>query len=132
MALFPTNGPAGFPIGTDVTLNLAKKRAATASSTEAPNYPKGAVDGYVDDSGRWKSASVAGPHTLTVTLLDPEGAARAFGEGGPLQATFTSPSGQGTATLALNAFRYGIAPAAPTDTTSTDTTSTDTTTTTSP
>jgi len=44
----------------------------------------------------------AGPHTLTVTLLDPEGAARAFGEGGPLQATFTSPSGQGTATLALN------------------------------
>jgi hypothetical protein len=47
-------------------------------------------------------AAEAGQHTLTVSLLDPEGAARAFGPGGPLQATFTSPSGQGTATLALN------------------------------
>jgi hypothetical protein len=44
----------------------------------------------------------AGQHTLTVSLLDPEGAARAFGASGPLQATFTSPAGQGTATLALN------------------------------
>jgi hypothetical protein len=44
----------------------------------------------------------AGQHTLTLSLLDPEGAARASGAGGPLQATFTSPSGQGTATLALN------------------------------
>jgi hypothetical protein len=44
----------------------------------------------------------AGQHALTLSLLDPEGAARAFGAGGPLQATFTSPSGQGTATLALN------------------------------
>ena len=68
LALYPTNGPAGFPIGTDVTLNLARKRAASASSTEDPNYPKGAVDGYVDDSGRWKGAAVAGPHTLTIEL----------------------------------------------------------------
>jgi len=44
----------------------------------------------------------AGQHALTLSLLDPEGAARAFGAGGPLQATFTSPTGQGTATLALN------------------------------
>src|SRR5947207_2133134 len=44
----------------------------------------------------------AGQHTLTLSLLDPEGAARPFGAGGPLQATFSSPSGQGTATLALN------------------------------
>ena len=44
----------------------------------------------------------AGQHTLTLSLLDPEGAARAFGAGGPLQATFSSPAGQGTATLALN------------------------------
>src|SRR5262249_57332549 len=47
-------------------------------------------------------AGEAGQHTLTLSLLDPEGAARAFGAGGPLQATFSSPAGQGTATLALN------------------------------
>jgi len=44
----------------------------------------------------------AGQHTLTLSLLDPDGAAHAFGAGGPLQATFSSPAGQGTATLALN------------------------------
>ena len=44
----------------------------------------------------------AGQHTLTLSLLDPEGADRAFGAHGPLQATFSSPAGQGTATLALN------------------------------
>lgn len=68
LALFPTNGPAGFPIGTDVTLNLGKKRAASATSTEEPSFPKGAVDGYVDDSARWKGAAVAGPHALTLEL----------------------------------------------------------------
>jgi Family of unknown function (DUF6941) len=47
-------------------------------------------------------AAEAGPHTLTLSLLDPQGAALAFGAGGPLEATFSSPNGQGTATLALN------------------------------
>jgi hypothetical protein len=47
-------------------------------------------------------AAEAGHHTLTLSLLDPQGAARPFGAGGPLQATFSSPAGQGTATLALN------------------------------
>jgi len=47
-------------------------------------------------------AAEAGQHTLTLSLLDPEGAARPFGAGGPLQAGFTSPAGEGTATLALN------------------------------
>jgi hypothetical protein len=44
----------------------------------------------------------AGQHTLTLSLLDPEGAAHPFAAGGPLQAGFSSPAGQGTATLALN------------------------------
>jgi hypothetical protein len=44
----------------------------------------------------------AGQHTLTLSLLDPEGAAHAFAADGPLQASFSSPVGQGTATLALN------------------------------
>jgi hypothetical protein len=48
------------------------------------------------------AAPEAGQHTLTLTLLDPGGAARAFGGGGALEAGFSSPAGQGTATLALN------------------------------
>jgi len=49
---------AEYPLGTDVSLNLAKKRPAVASSTEKGFYPGLAVDGYAgnDDSG-WKSAS---------------------------------------------------------------------------
>jgi len=47
-------------------------------------------------------ADEAGQHTLTLALLDPEGATRPFGPGGPLEANFTSPAGEGTATLALN------------------------------
>src|SRR5438445_10440940 len=44
----------------------------------------------------------AGQHTLTLTLLDPEGAARAFGPRGALEASFISPHGPGPAALALN------------------------------
>jgi hypothetical protein len=40
-------------------------------------------------------AAEAGHHTLTLSLLDPQG-------GPPLRATFSSPAGEGTATLALN------------------------------
>jgi hypothetical protein len=71
IALFPTNGPAGYPLGTDVTLNLAKKRLAVGSSVDGTSYGKGAVDGYVEnDLGRWKSANVNGPHTLEVDLQE--------------------------------------------------------------
>ena len=37
-----------------------------------------------------------------MTLLDPEGATRSFGPRDALEASFTSPNGPGTATLALN------------------------------
>jgi len=52
--------------------------------------------------------SEAGDHRLALTLLGPDGAVRSFGHdpsGGDrtgLEATFTSPPGEGTATLALN------------------------------
>ena len=46
--------------------------------------------------------SEAGPHTLSVSLLDPNGAPRAFGEATSFEARFASPDGDGTATLALN------------------------------
>lgn len=71
IALFPTNGPAGFPFGTDVTLNLAKKRLAVGSTVDGASHGRGAVDGYVEnDLGRWKSASGNGPHTLEVDLQE--------------------------------------------------------------
>ena len=44
----------------------------------------------------------AGAHTLGVSLLDPAGAPRPFGEGTSFEARFVSPDGEGTATLALN------------------------------
>src|SRR5205809_6250383 len=47
-------------------------------------------------------AAEAGQHTLTLTLLDPQGAARAFGPRPALEASFTSPPGPRTPTLALN------------------------------
>ncbi|HYJ61266.1 MAG TPA: hypothetical protein VE032_07380 [Actinomycetota bacterium] len=48
------------------------------------------------------AAAEAGPHTLTISLLDPAGAPRPLGTEGSLRAGFATPAGDGTATLALN------------------------------
>jgi len=70
LALFGTNNPSGYPIGTDVTLNVAKSRPVTASSTDGIHYAKGAVDGFAgEDFGGWQTADVTGSHTLDVDLL---------------------------------------------------------------
>lgn len=62
LALFPPNVVGGveqgFPLGTDVNLNLALKRTATASSAQLANtngagYPKNAIDGFLDNRSRW-------------------------------------------------------------------------------
>jgi hypothetical protein len=44
----------------------------------------------------------AGPHTLSISLLDPNGEPRLFGDKPSFDANFASPEGEGTATLALN------------------------------
>jgi hypothetical protein len=44
----------------------------------------------------------AGTHTLAISLLDPTGAPRLFGDRPSFEAGFASPDGPGTATLALN------------------------------
>src|SRR3954462_6964454 len=44
----------------------------------------------------------AGAHTLSISLVDPKGEARSFGDKPSFEATFASPDGEGTATLALN------------------------------
>ena len=62
LALFPPNivggAEQGHPLATDVNLNLAFKRPATASSaqlvnTNGPGYVKNAFDGFLDNRSRW-------------------------------------------------------------------------------
>lgn len=68
IALFATNG-APSPIGTDVSLNVAKKCSITASSVAGTNFAKLAIDGYAgSDFGWWQTANINGPHTLEVTF----------------------------------------------------------------
>ena len=59
----------GYPIGTDVNVNVAHKRPATASSINGTNYAIKAVDGYVDDSSRWLCNSGAAGEWLEIDLL---------------------------------------------------------------
>ena len=106
LALFATNGPAGFPLGTDVTLNLAKKRRVTVSSVDGTSYGKGAVDGYVqNDLGRWKSANANGPHTLEVDLQESTrlGSAHLYlgSSGNPTVSNFTLEYWTGSAWTAI-------------------------------
>ena len=71
IALFAPNGPAGYPIGTDVSLNLGKKCPVLASSVAGTNYAGFAVDGYAGTNAGWQTANVNGPHTLEVDFQAP-------------------------------------------------------------
>ncbi len=66
LAFFPTNGPAGFPLGTDVTVNLAHQRPVLASTNSAGNFPLYAVDGRAT-SFSWQTTT-AGTNTLDLDL----------------------------------------------------------------
>jgi len=80
LAFFPPNlvdgTEQGFPPGTDVRLNLAYLRPATASSAVLNNaygagYAKNAFDGYRDNASRWICASTAAGEWIEVDLLAP-------------------------------------------------------------
>lgn len=80
LAFFPPNlvdgTEQGFPPGTDVRLNLAYLRPATASSAVLNNaygagYAKNAFDGYRDNASRWISTSTAAGEWIEVDLLAP-------------------------------------------------------------
>ncbi len=72
-ALFPPNSDPvsgvelGFPIGTDVELNLAKKRPVTATAASGTNYAKLAVDGLVSSASKWQT-SLVGSNSLEIDL----------------------------------------------------------------
>ncbi len=67
LALYPPNGPAGFPLGTDLTLNLAYQRPTVASSNTAGNFALNAVDGRAHVGSMWQPVT-AGVNTLDVDL----------------------------------------------------------------
>ncbi|MBP6865185.1 MAG: discoidin domain-containing protein [Candidatus Didemnitutus sp.] len=80
LAFFPPNLVAGteqgFPLGTDVRLNLAYLRPATSSSavlnnTYGAGYAKNAFDGYRDNASRWICTSTAAGEWIEVDLLAP-------------------------------------------------------------
>ena len=66
LALYPPNGPGGFPLGTDLTVNLAYQRPTVASSNTAGNFALKAVDGRASAS-MWQTTT-AGTNTLDIDL----------------------------------------------------------------
>ncbi|WP_186775925.1 glycosyl hydrolase, partial [Rubripirellula tenax] len=66
--LLPANGPAGYPLGTAVNLNLGASLAPGTTSVDGTNYAVNAVDGYVADDSRWISDSSSGVHRLALRI----------------------------------------------------------------
>ncbi|NQX02684.1 tandem-95 repeat protein, partial [bacterium] len=67
-ALYPPNGPGGYPLGTDIKLNLALQRPAVASSFVAGSFPIHAVDGRTHDGSSWQTTT-AGLNTLDIDMV---------------------------------------------------------------
>lgn len=105
LAFFPPNLAGGveqgYPLGTDVTLNLAYKQPAAASSAQlvnpnGPGYAKNAFDGYLDNRSRWLVAPVnnvyAAGETLEVDLLSTHAVGAAHVYSGVMNASRVSSS----------------------------------------
>jgi hypothetical protein len=68
LALYPPNGPSGYPLGTDLTVNLAYQRPAVASSHSTGNFPLNAVDGRTHVGSTWQTTTV-GVNTLDIEMV---------------------------------------------------------------
>lgn len=66
--LLPPNGPAGYPLGTAVDLNLATVLPPGPTSVEGTNYAINATDGYVSNDSSWIPESSSGTHRLALRL----------------------------------------------------------------
>jgi autotransporter-associated beta strand protein len=66
LALYPPNGPTGFPLGTDLTINLAHQRPADASANTAGNFALHALDGRTN--GYIWQTTTTGTNTLDIDL----------------------------------------------------------------
>jgi hypothetical protein len=67
-ALYPPNGPSGYPLGTDVKVNLALQRPAVASSHTLGQFPINAVDGRTHAGSSWQTTT-AGLNTLDIEMV---------------------------------------------------------------
>lgn len=68
LALYPPNGVTGFPLGTDVRLNLAQQRPVVANANTAGNFALLAVDGRVNKDSIWQTSTV-GINSLDTDLI---------------------------------------------------------------
>jgi hypothetical protein len=68
LALFPPAGSAGYPLGTDLQLNLARQRPALATAHTTGNFALLAVDGKVNRESMWQT-STAGINALEIDLI---------------------------------------------------------------
>ena len=68
LALYPPNGGSGHPIGTDLTLNLARQRPALATANTTGNFALLAVDGRVNKDSKWQT-TLAGTNSLDIDLI---------------------------------------------------------------
>ena len=66
-ALYPPNGPGGFPFGTDFMIDVARKQPTFATANTYGNWPLLASDGLVDPSSAWKTTLV-GSNALQINL----------------------------------------------------------------
>ena len=105
IALYAPNGPSGYPIGTDVTLNLGKQCPVFASSVAGTNYAIYAVNGYAGTNVGWQSANVSGPHTFEVDfpVTSRIGSAQLYSGSGtsPVISSFTLNYWNGSAWAAI-------------------------------
>ncbi len=67
LALYPPNSGSAYPIGTDLTVNLAHQRPALATANTTGNFALLAVDGRVNESSKWQT-STAGAQSLEIDL----------------------------------------------------------------
>ncbi|MDX6765300.1 MAG: glycosyl hydrolase [Candidatus Methylacidiphilales bacterium] len=67
-ALYPPNGPSGYPIGTDIKMNLALQRPAVASSHTTGQFPIYAVDGRTHTGSSWQTTT-NGTNTLDIEMV---------------------------------------------------------------
>jgi hypothetical protein len=67
-ALYPPNGAGGYPLGTDVNLNLALQRPAVASSHVTGQFPINAVDGRTHAGSSWQTTTT-GVNTLDIEMV---------------------------------------------------------------
>ncbi|MEY3897167.1 MAG: hypothetical protein RLZZ214_2688, partial [Verrucomicrobiota bacterium] len=68
LAMYPPNGATGFPLGTDVRLNLAQQRPVVANAITAGNFALLAVDGRANKQSIWQT-STTGTNSLEIDLI---------------------------------------------------------------